>query len=624
MINIHLLYLGSSQISMNSLSHYFPKMDFVTSESEALMALSAGSFDALCIDESIETQLSLDLFTKVRVVNKSIVSILVATNPSSQTLIRALQLGLDGLLLTPIENSASELMLAKLSRSVLLNQQMRKQNLLLNQYKNALDASLFISKTNKYGVITYINDRFCELSGYEPNEIIGKTHHLFKHPDRPAEQIADLWDTISSKKVWHGTLINQSKKGIPFYTDTFIIPFLNEQYEIHEYMDMRIDVTEIYEQKNNIQQILDGQISLVAVFEEDKIVMCNQKVLDFFNATSLELFLSQNTCICDQVVAAPDCVPSALFKKWLTNKNQLFTVQIALPSANGEISVFQATKTHLPTTEQTILSLVDITDMNHYRHTLQEKFNLATQKIQDQQSTLISQSRSAALGEMFDNIAHQWRQPIGAINNAIINAEFALELGGMSEELVAETFKNISTYTHFLSSTIDDFRNFSNPDKEKTHFIVHTIIRQTLGILQGSLDDNGIVVTYMPTPPEQELILFGAQGELSQVILNLLGNARDVLRDKKNGQAHISIALHTNGQEIIIEVADNGGGIPPDVLPKIFDPYFSTKNKAQGTGIGLYMSKTIIEKHYKGILEAKNSDEGAIFTIKIPMMANLL
>ena len=620
MSNFHLLYVGTNQTCIDLLALHFPKMSLVTTKSQVLVELSKTSFEVLCIDDTLGMDEALDMLTQVHVINKSILGIIIATDPAAQALIRAIQLSLDVLLITPIDSNSLNMMMAKLTRASLQTQQIRKQNLLLNQYKNALDSSLFISKTNIYGVITYINDRFCELTGYEPSEIIGQTHRLFKHPDRPQEQIEDLWNTVSAKKVWHGTIINQTKQGIPFYTDTFIVPFLNEHYEIHEYMDMRIDVTAIYEQKNHIQQILDGQISLVAVFDEDKIVMCNQKVLDFFNATSLELFLSQYTCICDQVVAAPDCVPSALFKKWLIDKNQLFTVQIALPSANGEISVFQATKTHLPTTEQIILSLVDITDMNHYRHTLQEKFNLATQKIQDQQSTLISQSRSAALGEMFDNIAHQWRQPIGAINNAIINAEFALELGGMSEELVAETFKNISTYTHFLSSTIDDFRNFSNPDKEKTHFIVHTIIRQTLGILQGSLDDNGIVVTYMPTPPEQELILFGAQGELSQVILNLLGNARDVLRDKKNSQAHISIALHTNGQEIIIEIADNGGGIPPDVLPKIFDPYFSTKNKAQGTGIGLYMSKTIIEKHYKGKLEAKNSEEGAVFTIAIPLV----
>jgi PAS domain S-box-containing protein len=506
MSNFHLLYVGTNQTCIDLLALHFPKMSLVTTKSQVLVELSKTSFEVLCIDDTLGMDEALDMLTQVHVINKSILGIIIATDPAAQALIRAIQLSLDVLLITPIDSNSLNMMMAKLTRASLQTQQIRKQNLLLNQYKNALDSSLFISKTNIYGVITYINDRFCELTGYEPSEIIGKTHRLFKHPDRPQEQIEDLWNTVSAKKVWHGTLINQTKQGIPFYTDTFIVPFLNAQHEIEEYMDMRIDVTAL----------------------------------------------------------------------------------------------------------------------EQHRLTLQIKINEATDEIQQQQDRLIAQSRSAALGEMFDNIAHQWRQPIGAINNAIINAEFALELGGMSDDMLSETFNNISTYTSFLSSTIDDFRNFSNPDKEKVRFSPHTVIRQTLGILQGSFDDNGIFVTYIPTLQEQELVLFGASGELSQVVLNILGNARDVLRDKGTLEAYVSIKLYTNDKEMIIEIADNGGGIPPEVLPKIFDPYFSTKNKAQGTGIGLYMSKTIIEKHYKGKLEAKNSEEGAIFTIRIPMMADLL
>ena len=313
--------------------------------------------------------------------------------------------------------------------------------------------------------------------------------------------MGELWNTISSKKVWHGTIINQAKTGEPFYTDTFIIPILNERNEIEEYMDMRIDVTEL----------------------------------------------------------------------------------------------------------------------ENYLHTLQSKIDEATEEIRTQQQRLISQSRAAALGEMFDNIAHQWRQPIGAINNAIINAEFAMELGGMSHDEILETFKKINSYTAFLSETIDDFRNFSNPDKENTHFTLHEIIRQTIGILQGSFDANTISISYFPNTEEQRLKAYGPQGELSQVILNILSNARDALKENVILRPHISITLHQDDTVITITIADNGGGIPQTVLPKIFDPYFSTKNKAQGTGIGLYMSKTIIEKHYNGKLEALNGKEGAIFTITLPI-----
>jgi len=378
---------------------------------------------------------------------------------------------------------------------------MIKKDLLLNQYKNALDASLYISKTNPAGIITYVNEKFCQLSGYKEEEIIGQTHRLFKHPDTTKEQMTELWKTIHSKKVWHGSVTNQTKKGEPFYTDTFIVPILNERNEIEEYMDMRIDVTEL--------------------------------------------------------------------------------------------------ENHL--------------------HTLQFKIDKATQEIKDQQERLIAQSRSAALGEMFDNIAHQWRQPIAAINNAIINAEFALELGGMSTEEILETFRQINTYTEFLSGTIDDFRNFSNPDKEKTWFTLHEVVRQTIGILQGSLDANTISLLYTPSEKEQLLKIYGPSGEFSQVILNILSNARDALKEHSIQNGHILITLRHINDTISLQITDNAGGIPQAVLPKIFDPYFSTKNKAQGTGIGLYMSKIIIEKHFNGKLEAKNEGEGAVFTITIPM-----
>ncbi len=378
---------------------------------------------------------------------------------------------------------------------------MTKKDLLLNQYKNALDASLHISKTNPEGIITYVNEKFCQLSGYKEEEIIGQTHRLFKHSDTKKEQMEDLWKTIHAKKIWHGTVTNQTKTGEPFYTDTFVVPILNTQNEIEEYMDMRIDVTEL--------------------------------------------------------------------------------------------------ETHL--------------------HTLQIKIDKATQEIKDQQERLIAQSRSAALGEMFDNIAHQWRQPIAAINNAIINAEFALELGGMSTEEILETFRQINTYTEFLSGTIDDFRNFSNPDKEKTWFAPHEVIRQTIGILQGSLDANTISLTYAPSEEEQLLKIHGPSGEFSQVILNILSNARDALKEYAIQNGHILITLTHAEDTIFLQIIDNAGGIPQTVLPKVFDPYFSTKNKAQGTGIGLYMSKTIIEKHFNGKLEAKNAKEGAVFTITLPL-----
>ncbi len=622
MVDITVLLLGTQQGHLEILRLYLSKIVVVANESEALRELTQNDYDCLLIDEGMDLGEALALITRIRIVKKSILSVIFASNPSQDHLLNAIRIGLTNLILLPLSPKTIDDMATKLRFASLSNRQMVKKNLLLNQYKNALDSSLNISKTNIHGVITYVNDRFCQLTGFEANEILGQTHRLFKHPDTTKELMVNLWTTITAKRVWHATIINKTKTGKTFYSDTFIIPLLNERHEVEEYMDMRIDVTAIHEQKRYMQQILDAQNTIIVVFKGEEIIQSNQRLLEYFNIRTLKEFLSIHKCICDMVIKAPECISAEFFKLWVQNPKNKLDIKIALTRHDGELRIFRVTKNILETLDdgnQIIISLTDVTEMDNYRHTLQSKFNTAAQEIKDQQERLIAQSRSAALGEMFDNIAHQWRQPIGAINNAIINAEFALELGGMSTKEILETFDKINTYTAFLSGTIDDFRNFSNPDKEKIWFTPHEIIRQTIGIIQGSLEANSISLDYAPNDEEQLLKLYGPSGEFSQVILNILSNARDALKEHSIQSGHILITLSHQNDAIFLKIGDNAGGIPQAVLPKIFDPYFSTKNKTQGTGIGLYMSKTIIEKHYNGKLEAKNEDGGAVFTITIPM-----
>jgi len=622
MVDISILYIGTQSDHLESLNLYISKIVVVSNESEALKELTQNDYDCLLIDESMALEDALLFVTRIKMVKKSILSVVFSSNPSQNNLITAIRIGLTNLILLPLNHTMIEDMVKKIHFTSLSNRQVVKKNLLLNQYKNALDSSLNISKTNIDGVITYVNDHFCQLTGFEANEIIGKTHRLFKHPDTTHEQIIDMWETISSKRVWNSTFTNKTKSGRTFYSDTFIIPLLNERHEIEEYMDMRIDTTAIHEQKRYMQQILDAQDTIIVVFKDGEILQSNRRLLEYFNLKTLEEFLRIHKCIYDIIVKAPECINAEFFKVWVQNPKNTLDIKIALTRYDTEVRIFRVTKSMIETLDQghqIIISLTDITEMDNYRHALQSKFNRAAEEIKNQQERLIAQSRAAALGEMFDNIAHQWRQPIGAINNAIINAEFALELGGMNTEGILETFEKINTYTAFLSGTIDDFRNFSNPDKEKIWFAPHEIIRQTIGIVQGSFEVNTISLTYTPNDEEQLLKIYGPSGEFSQVILNILSNARDALKEHVVQNAHVIISLTHHDKFIFLQIADNAGGIPQTVLPRIFDPYFSTKSKAQGTGIGLYMSKTIIEKHFEGTLEAKNEEAGAVFTITLPL-----
>ncbi|MGD9970079.1 MAG: ATP-binding protein [Sulfuricurvum sp.] len=619
MNTLNALFVGNNPLYDRILS-YFPNTAKVEDETAFLETMSYQRIDLIFF--AIDLELSFSLLERVRMIKKSILSVIISNQSDSSFILKAMRLGATDFLIQPFETADLEGMIRRVQSSYMHHKRLFSQNLLLNQYKNALDASLIISKTDPSGQITYVNDKMIQISGFSASEIIGQTHRLFKHPDTPKEQMQELWQTISSKRVWHGTIINRTKAGESYFTDTFILPLLNEKYEIVEYMDMRIDVTSLYAQKRYVQQIMDSQSAIITVFEEGKIHQCNRRFLEFFETVSLETFYECHLCFHDVIESHSPYLDGIHFKQWLLSDSNVHDVKIALKNPLDELRIFNAVKSSLQSGEesvQAIVTLTDITEMENYLQNLQEKINEATREIRDQQQQLIAQSRAAALGEMFDNIAHQWRQPIGAINNAIINAEFAMELGEVSQENVLETFKQINTYTAFLSKTIDDFRNFSNPDKEKNWFKVHDAITNTIDIIRGAYEMNGIHLNYTPDFTSQEREIYGPQGEFSQVVLNILSNARDAIKEKKLSTGNVTITLHSNDDEIRVDILDNGGGIPEKVLPKIFDPYFSTKNKAQGTGIGLYMSKTIIEKHFGGRLEATNKNEGACFSITLPL-----
>ena len=254
--------------------------------------------------------------------------------------------------------------------------------------------------------------------------------------------------------------------------------------------------------------------------------------------------------------------------------------------------------------------------------TLERKVQKAVEENLKKEKLLHEQTRLAQMGEMISMIAHQWRQPLNAISSAIIAIESKLAIGrfDLSDEEDRKKFlqflnkkhNNVSYYIKTLSETIDDFRNFFKPNKQKEEVSICVPIERALKIVKTPMNNKGIEIDYKCNISEKILIY---KNEIMQVILNILKNASDHFEEKNITDGKIDIKVFKNDNQIVIQICDNGGGIPKDILPKIFDPYFSTKDEKNGTGLGLYMSKTIIEKHHKGKLVAFNNDEGACFNI---------
>jgi len=235
----------------------------------------------------------------------------------------------------------------------------------------------------------------------------------------------------------------------------------------------------------------------------------------------------------------------------------------------------------------------------------------------EKEQLLIHQSRLAAMGEMIESIAHQWRQPLNIIGLAVADMNMKRALGAFGEQELEKNTAIIDNNLQFMSNTIDDFRNFFNMDKESINFSPTQPIHEIFSLLDEQLRYANI--TYVIHEKcDQEI--FGVVNEFKQVILNIVNNAQDAIKSRKNQiGGKIEITLRCDADYLYIDVSDTGGGVPIKIVERIFEPYFTTKLHNKGTGIGLYMSKVIIEQHFEGSLSVSNTDEGALFTLTMPL-----
>ena len=244
--------------------------------------------------------------------------------------------------------------------------------------------------------------------------------------------------------------------------------------------------------------------------------------------------------------------------------------------------------------------------------TEEEKMN---KKIREKEEIMIAQSRHAAMGEMISMIAHQWRQPLGIIAMGANNIILDVKLDSITDEALLEVAQEILIETDYLSKTIDDFRNFFKPNKDVEKVDIKDIFDEVYKIIGKSFESNSIsIIKSFNTNKKIETY----SRELIQVFLNILKNAKEALVENTKENRKIEISVYELDDSIKISIKDNAGGIDKSIEDKIFNPYFSTKDEKNGTGLGLYMSKTIIEKHLKGSIKLQNHLTGVIFEIVLP------
>lgn len=245
---------------------------------------------------------------------------------------------------------------------------------------------------------------------------------------------------------------------------------------------------------------------------------------------------------------------------------------------------------------------------------LEERIKVEVNQNMIKDRQMLQQSRLAQMGEMIAMIAHQWRQPLSAISASSAILRINAELDSLENDSVIETSNKINKLVKHLSSTIDDFRNFFKSNKKEELTTYTRVVDGVLGIIQSSLDSKGIKVI-LELECEDEFVSYA--NELKQVLINLITNSQDALLENKVKDPYIKIKTYVLDEKYILEVSDNGGGIKSEILDQVFDPYFSTRLNKDGTGLGLYMSKLIMENHCRGKLSCENRDDGVCFTMEL-------
>lgn len=277
------------------------------------------------------------------------------------------------------------------------------------------------------------------------------------------------------------------------------------------------------------------------------------------------------------------------------------------------IAISQKIDTVLKDYQQKVSSYAKrLEDMNH---SLEEKVKKEIEKNREKEQLLVQKSKFIALGEMISNIAHQWRQPLSELSSILMYIKFKYSINALDSKIMEQKTQEADKVLDYMSQTIDDFRNFFMPKKEKEEFALYRVVDTVVSIISSTLKNYNI---NLQINIDESITLQTYLNEYQQVLLNIMNNAKDVLMEKSIENPTIKITAYENSNYVALYIEDNGGGIKVEPKGKIFEPYFSTKEDSNGTGIGLYMSKIIIDKNMKGKLKVINTKEGAKFGIFIP------
>ncbi len=478
--------------------------------------------------------------------------------------------------------------------SMFIRMQLKK--LFENRYYNVIaveNTKEAIVKLNKQPIDLILLD--IELKDENGIDFLSKNKAMIVDDKKiPVMIVSGFIDELITKLSIKAGAVDVLKK--PYVTEEIILKV--DSWIDYNRLDNQVRVLKenyinISKQKESFQILLDAAMEMIFIHDKDlNIIDANRTAYESLGFEEKDDLLYKNLL---------DFINEKEHTSILKHIEQRDEVEHEVEIKNDD----DVTMVTLCKTKSTIIDLENI-----YITTM-----LDITTLKQKETQLLHQSRLAQMGEMISMIAHQWRQPLNTISSYNDSIKLKTILHKIDDEMIMDITKKISTQVHFLSSTIDDFRNFFKPDKNVAKITFDKITKDVLEIIEFSLQNNHIECN-VDLNSTREFLSF--ENELKQVIVNLIKNAQDVLIERNVKSPYIDIKTYDD-ENVVFQIRDNGGGIQEHIIDKIFKPYFSTKSEKDGTGLGLYMSKTIIEKHCKGKLLVENKKDGVEFKIILMM-----
>ncbi len=520
------------------------------------------------------------------------------------------------------------------------NRQLQKREL---QFRNLFEnAPVGVFHSTPDGRLINANPALAQMLRYDsPEELLAAitdmSAQIYADPEKRPQIMADL---LSADGWYHYATVKWRRKDTERITvDMTGRRVCNAEGEIAYLEGFITDITERTLAEEKVREITERW----AAFEKGNVVLVLNELdkgrIYFSNGLKRLLGYSDDEMDNWQTLEqwhsrlAPDEIAGILekFQDCIHGSADDVLLEHRVRCKNGNWKWVQANGSLVSRTEGSVLAIGTLTDITHIKQmeeelknraeSLQELVERETMLRLEHERIVIQRSKQADMGEMIGAIAHQWRQPLSTVSVIFQNLLAARRMNKLDEAYLEKAATDATALIRHMSKTIDSFRNFFKPEKTKERFDIVEKIEDAVSFIRGQLKSNDIVVV-LPERSGQDSTITGFPNEFAQVILNLLANSRDAILDKRrtqcDGSDRIVISAQAESSRLVIEVRDTGCGIAPEAASRIFEPYFTTKEEGQGTGIGLYMSRRIIEQSMGGTLTFTSKPGETVFRIEVP------